>query len=280
MSRRDVASPGQDLPGRGESPARDELVGITVAGAVATMTIGQPPLNLMSAAVKAALTESFLALAGRGEIRAVVMRGAGSRAFSAGADIREFPERIRAGNARQVAEAGHRMVRAILDCGKPVLAAVDGYAFGAGLEVALCADLRFASDRSRFAFPEVNRGVFPGNGGSQLLPRIVGPARAKELMLLGEQVDAEYASRIGLVNRVLPAQELHEAAAEWARQVAARPATATRSIRHLVDEGIELPLGEAFAIEARLFGEIFTTEDVAEGAAAFLDKRPPVFRHR
>jgi enoyl-CoA hydratase len=269
MTRGDAASAGLD-----------ELVGITTEGAVATVTIGRPPLNLMAAPVKAALTDAFVTLAGRGEIRAIVMRGAGSRAFSAGADIAEFPDRIRQGNARQVAEAGHRMVRAIRGCGKPVLAAIDGYAFGAGLEVALCADLRYASDRSRFAFPEVKRGVFPGNGGSQLLPRLIGPARAKELMLLGDQVGAEQASRIGLVNRVLPAEELHSAAADWARQIATRPATATSHIRQLVDEGIDLPLGDALALEARLFGEIFSTEDVAEGAAAFLEKRPPVFRHR
>ncbi|HEV7908953.1 MAG TPA: enoyl-CoA hydratase-related protein [Pseudonocardiaceae bacterium] len=257
-----------------------EPVSTAVEGPIATVTFGQPPLNLLSKTVKATLTQAFLELGERTDVRVVVLRGAGSQAFSAGADVTEFPERIRDGNARQVSENGHRMAEAITGCGKPVIAAIDGYAFGAGLEVALCADLRLASDRSRFAFPEVNRGVFPGNGGSQLITRLVGPARAKELMLLGSQIDARQAHSMGLVNRVLPASELYDAAAELSAELAERPATATRFIKRLVDEGGELPMADALELEARLFGEVFRTADVAEGAAAFLEKRTPVFRHR
>jgi enoyl-CoA hydratase/carnithine racemase len=252
-------------------------VELDVRDAVAVVTIGPPPLNLLSAPVKQALTETFLGLAGRADIRAIVLRGAGEKAFSAGANIREFPERIRLGNATEVARAGHRMAAAIRDCPQPVLAAIDGVAFGAGLEVALCADLRLASSRSRMAFPEIKRGVFPGNAGSQLITRLVGAAKAKELMLTGDPVDATEAHRIGLVNRVVDATELMPEALRWAGELATRPSTAAAFVKRLVDEGGALPLAAALDLEAELFGEIFRTDDVAEGAAAFLEKRDPVF---
>jgi enoyl-CoA hydratase len=255
-------------------------VEVRVADRVATVILGPPPLNLLAAAAKQALTEAFSALSRRADVRAIVLYGAGDTAFSAGADIREFPERIRRGNATEVSRAGHRMVLAIRSCPQPVLAALDGVAFGAGLEVALCADLRIASSRSRLAFPEIRRGVFPGNGGSQLITRLVGPAKAKELMLTGDPVDAAEALRIGLVNRIVPATELPTAAARWAATLAERPAAAAGYVKRLVDEGGELPLPAALELEAELFGAVFRTDDVREGAAAFLEKREPMFGHR
>jgi enoyl-CoA hydratase len=255
-----------------------DVVIVDVVDAVATVTIDQPPLNILCKAAKAQLTAAFETLARAGDVRAVVLRGAGSRAFSAGADINEFPERIRDGNAYEVSRAGHRMLTAIRTCAKPVIAAIDGYAFGAGLEVALCADLRIASDRAQFAFPEITRGVFPGNGGSQLLPRLVGQAHAKQLMLFGARIDSDEAYRIGLLNRVVPYQELMAQATVWASELASGPSVAMGLVKRLVDEASGLPLADGLELEARLFAEVFETTDVREGVAAFRDKRRPNFR--
>ncbi|MDA3630641.1 enoyl-CoA hydratase-related protein [Saccharopolyspora sp. WRP15-2] len=250
---------------------------LDVLGEVATVKIDRPPLNLLSAEVKLALTETFESCAARHDIRVIVLCATGERAFSAGADIREFPERIRLGNAAEVARSGHRMAASIRECPQPVIAAIDGVAFGAGLEIALCADLRIASARSMFAFPEIRRGVFPGNAGSQLLPRLVSLGRAKELMLTGDPVDAATAERIGLVNRIVADGELLSEARRLAGDLARRPAATARFIKQLVDEGAELPLPAALELETELFAEVFRGQDVREGAAAFLEKRQPDF---
>lgn len=254
-------------------------VQVVVRSGVATVTIDAPPLNLLAIPVKQALTTTFEALHVRNEVRAIVLTGAGGKTFSAGADIREFPDRIRDGNAVDVARAGHRMAHAIRTCPQPVIAAIDGIAFGAGLEVALAADLRVASSRSRLAFPEIQRGVFPGNGGSQLAVRLLGRAKAAELMLTGDPVDAAEALRIGLVNRVVEAPELPDHVQRWAAELATRPIRAVHCVKRLVNEGPERHWAAALDLEAELFGHVFAGPDVAEGAAAFFAKREPVF-HR
>lgn len=260
--------------------ATAEPVLLQIDGPVATMVLNEPPLNLMSSRLKTALTGLFEDIASRDDIRLVVLRGQGPRAFSAGADTKEFPERIRAGNAYDVSRAGHRMTTAIRTCGRPVIASIDGYAFGAGLEVALAADFRLASKRASFGFPEISRGVFPGNGGSQLLTRLVGASRAKELMVFGATVDSAEALRIGLVDRVVVDDELPELTRRWAEDLSARPGVAVACVRELVDRGGSLSLAEGLDLEARLFGRVFATADVREGVAAFVERRTPVFEHR
>ncbi|WP_158228461.1 enoyl-CoA hydratase/isomerase family protein [Pseudonocardia sp. MH-G8] len=247
---------------------------------MATVVLNDPPLNLLGARAKADLTRVFEDIAGRTEVRVVVLRGAGSRAFSAGADIREFPERIRTGSARNVSRSGQRMTAAIRGCGRPVIASIDGVAFGAGLEVAVAADFRLASHRAQFAFPEVTRGVFPGNGGSQLLTRLIGPSRAKRLMMFGAPIDSGEAFRIGLVDQVVPDGRLDETVERWARELAERPAVAVGCVRDLVDRGGATSLEEGLAMEAELFARVFATDDVREGVAAFFERRPPSFGHR
>jgi enoyl-CoA hydratase len=262
------------------TPVDNAPVLLRVAGPVATVVLDDPPLNLLGARAKAALTRIFEEIARCADVRVVVLRGAGPRAFSAGADIREFPERIRTGSAHDVSRAGQLMTAAIRGCGRPVIAAIDGVAFGAGLEIAVAADFRLASHRAQFAFPEITRGVFPGNGGSQLLTRLVGPSRAKRLMLFGTPIDCGEAFRIGLVDEVVPAGRLDETTERWARELAGRPGVAVRCVRELVDRGGATSLEEGLAMETELFARVFATDDVREGVAAFVERRQPSFSHR
>lgn len=247
--------------------------------AVATVTLTNPPLNILTSELKDLIAQTFTELSADEGVRAVVLTGAGERAFSAGANLKEFPDRIRLGNAYEVSKQGHRVSEAVRRCRCPVLAAIDGLALGGGLELALFADLRIATRRSTFALPEVKRGVFPGTSGSQLLPRIVGPSQAKRLMMFGDPIDAVEALRIGLVDRVVADGDAAREAQSWARILAERPAVAIGLIKRLVDTGATAPLEVGLEYESQLFARVFHTADAAEGAAAFLERREPRFRH-
>lgn len=255
-------------------------VRVTVDDAVATVVLDNPPLNILTSDVKEQVAAAFTSLSEDPAVRAVVLTGAGDRAFSAGANLKEFPDRIRLGNAYEVSKQGHRVSRAVRGCPVPVVAAIDGIAFGGGLELALFADMRIASRRSTFALPEVKRGVFPGTSGSQLLPRIIGPVHAKQMMMFGDPIDADEAYRIGLVNRVVDDENVDHEARTWARRLAERPGRAIRLIKQLVDTGAQAPLEWGLEFEAQLFARAFATSDAAEGAAAFLERREPRFSHR
>lgn len=253
-------------------------VGLEINQDVAVVTLQNPPLNILTRGTKNQLFETFLLLRDRDDVRAVVLAASGTKAFSAGADIHEFPQRIVERNAGQISREGHRLIGAIQNCGKPTVAVMDGITFGAGLELVLAADFRMATERSSFALPEATRGVFPGNGGTQLLPRLVGPARALELMLTGTPIDALEAHRIGLVNRVLPSEDPMPEALRFASHLASLSATAVASILRLVRAATEVPLSEGLELEADLFSEVFATEAVKEGVEAFREKRAPDFR--
>lgn len=255
-------------------------VRVTRDGAIATVTLDNPPLNILTAQVKEQVAQTFLALNADSDVRAVVLTGAGPRAFSAGANLKEFPDRIRLGNAYEVSKQGHRLSAAVRGCRCPVIAAIDGIAFGGGLELALFADFRIATARSTFALPEVQRGIFPGTSGSQLLPRLVGASQAKQLMMFGETIDAAEALRVGLLNRVVDDGTALQEASAWAHTLSERPAQALRSIKQLVDTGASAPLEWGLEFESQLFARAFTTTDAAEGAAAFLERREPRFTHR
>ncbi|WP_151525068.1 enoyl-CoA hydratase/isomerase family protein [Serinicoccus kebangsaanensis] len=255
------------------------LLTVEHAGAVATVTLRNPPLNILTSELKDLITTTFLDLSADEGVRAVVLTGGGDRAFSAGANLKEFPERIRLGNAYEVSKQGHRVSEAVRRCRCPVVAAVDGLALGGGLELALFADLRIAARRSTFALPEVRRGVFPGTSGSQLLPRIVGAAQAKRLMMFGDPIDADEALRIGLVDLVVDDGTATTQAQKWGGTLAERPAVAVRLIKRLVDTGATAPLEVGLEYESQLFARAFDTADAAEGAAAFLERREPDFRH-
>jgi enoyl-CoA hydratase/carnithine racemase len=250
-------------------------------GTVAHLELVNPPLNLVTHELTEQLREA-LALLARSEpndVRAVVLTGSGERAFCAGSHIGEFE-----GLAGRVAEGKlllEKLVyRQLADLPMPTIAAIEGDALGGGLELALCCDLRVASSRAKLGMPEVRLAVLPGSGGTQRLPRIVGPARAKEMILTGQIMSAEQAERIGLVNQVVPAGEARAAADGLAGQIAERGPLAVREAKRLIDLAADLDLDAGLAAELDASERVFASEDMLEGAAAFFGKRSPEYRGR
>jgi enoyl-CoA hydratase len=249
------------------------------ADGIATATIDRPDtLNALDAEVIADLEALFRQARQDASIRGVVLTGAGTRSFVAGADIRQF-EGLDALNGHRFALRGQALFNRIEDMPKPVVAAVNGYALGGGCELALACHLRVASEQATFAQPEVNLGLIPGYGGTQRLPRIVGRGIATELVLTGDRISARRAYEIGLVNRVVPADELMEAAAGIVRAIA-RKAPFAVSLALDALRASDVPLRQGLRYEAALFGQACATEDFAEGVRAFLEHRKPVFSGR
>ncbi|HWQ15967.1 MAG TPA: enoyl-CoA hydratase-related protein [Roseiflexaceae bacterium] len=250
-------------------------------GPVAVVTIAREPVrNALSDATIAEIFAALQAVEGDGGLRVAVLTGAGDRAFAAGADIGELRALPSAEAARRSSEATHRLGLYIAEMRKPVIAAINGYALGGGLELAMCCDIRLAADTARLGQPEINLGLIPGWGGTQRLPRLVGPAAARLLCLTGEPVGAQEALRLGLVERVVPAAELMAAAMDLARQIAAKAPLAVAAIKQAINRGLEMPLAAGCMYEAALFGAIATTEDAREGTSAFLEKRQATWKGR
>jgi enoyl-CoA hydratase/carnithine racemase len=249
---------------------------------VAVLTINNPPVNALNSRVMAELLQNLEKLAGDDGVRVLIVTGAGDRAFVAGADIKEFPGLFKgqAGLAGQFALAGHKMFNALDNFPRPTIAAVNGLALGGGCELALACDLRVAADTAQFGLPEIKLGLFPGGGGTQRLPRLIGEARAKEFMYLGDPISAGEALQIGLINRVVPAGQLVEETMKLAGKLATRPGVALNLIKQAVDRGVQVSLEEGLKIEADLFDRVFLTEDVKEGVNAFIEKRKAEFKHR
>jgi enoyl-CoA hydratase len=246
-------------------------------GAVAIVTIDRRPvLNALDRETIDGLRRILLDLKRDEATRSVILTGAGEKAFVAGADIQEL-ECLSPTGAEAYALAGQHVFDLVEHLGKPVVAAVNGFAFGGGCELAMACTLRVASDSARFGQPEVKLGVMPGFAGTQRLPRLVGKGRALDLLLTGRVVDAQEALAIGLVNRVVPAAELMAKARELALALAARAPVAMRSIIEAVNRGLEMAFPEAAFLEAALFGLCFSTADMREGTRAFLEKRPAMF---
>ena len=248
--------------------------------AVALVTIDNPPMNALSAGLLDELEAEIEALDADSDVRAIVLRGAGERAFVAGADIKEFPalreSATEGGSARGIQRLGHRMDAAAT----PFVAAIHGYCLGGGLELAMCCDVRVCADNATLGQPEIQLGLIPGGGGTQRLPRLVGQGRAMFLNLTGDFVDAETAYAWGLVERVVPAAELDDAAVAIADRIASRSPHAVAVLRELARTTRDLPLGEGLRREADGFVRCLRSEDGAEGVAAFIEKRPPVFSGR
>jgi enoyl-CoA hydratase/carnithine racemase len=250
-------------------------------GTVARLTIANPPLNLVTEELLASFAEalSTLEAADPGDVRAVVVTGEGERAFSAGSHVGEFEaQRGPGGRARHELESGVGTRLAALPM--PTIAAIEGNALGGGLEIALCCDLRVASDRAKIGLPEVRLAVTPGAGGTQRLPRVVGPARAKELILTGKVLTAEEAERIGLVNEVVPAGQAVARATEIGEEIALRGPIAVREAKRLIDLAIETEIGDGLTAETDASQRVFASDDMLEGAAAFFEKRDPIYRGR
>ena len=250
-------------------------------GRVAHLELVNPPLNLITRVLLDELGEALTMLAATtpGDVRAVVVTGTGDRAFSAGSHVGEFEaQRGSAGRARL--ELEERVSRQLADLPMPTIAAIEGNALGGGLELALACDLRIASERARLGLPEVRLAVTPGAGGTQRLPRIVGLARAKELILTGRILHADEAARIGLVNEVVPAGAARTRADEVAEEIAARGPLAVREVKRLLDDAMDVDLETGLAAELDASERIFATDDMLEGASAFFDKRDPIYRGR
>jgi enoyl-CoA hydratase/carnithine racemase len=237
---------------------------------VAVVRIERPPLNALSGALLDDLAATARDLAADSDVKAVVVFG-GSKAFAAGADISEFggPD-----EARAIARRFRSAFDAIGDIPRPVIAAINGVALGGGLELALACDLRVAADNARVGQPEILLGVIPGAGATQRLPRLIGPARAKELIWSGRQVKADEALAMGIVDRVVPAAELEEAALAWAASFASGAVVAMGVAKTVIDGGLGGRLDDGLDLEADAFADVFGTEDAVTGVRSFLEEGP------
>jgi enoyl-CoA hydratase len=247
---------------------------------VAVVTVNRPDkLNALNDRTMEELDAAFQGLADDPAVRGVILTGAGEKAFVAGADIGELSAQSPVqGQERSL--RGQKVLDRIEGLGKPVIAAINGFALGGGCELALACHVRVAAEGARLGTPEVKLGIMCGYGGTQRLPRLVGRGRALEMLLTGEMVDAQEALRIGLVNRVVPKEKLLEESQSLLRKMLANGPLSLRFTLDAVARGLEMPLDQAQAHEATLFGLICTTEDMKEGTRAFLEKRPPRFQGR
>ncbi len=225
------------------------------------------------------LDEAFAALAENATVRVVLLRGAGDKAFAAGADIGELAL-TDAATGEEMARRGQRVFRRIETLGKPVIACINGFALGGGCELAMACTLRLASETARLGQPEIKLGILPGYGGTQRLPRLVGQGAALKMILTGAMVSAAEALRIGLVDEVVPAEAFTARTMEVAELIAGMPPLAVEASIDAVQRGADMPLEEALALEAGIFGRLCGTEDKREGAAAFLEKRSAVFMEK
>jgi enoyl-CoA hydratase len=254
-----------------------DLVLVETADRIRTLTINRPEkLNALNGDVMAALDAALDAARGDASVGVVVITGAGEKSFIAGADIGEL-SKLTPVEGRAHARRGQTVVGKLETLGKPVIAAVNGYALGGGCELALACTIRVASENARFGQPEVKLGILPGYGGSQRLSRIVGKGRAMQLCLTAEQIDAAEAYRIGLVNKVVPAGQALAASREMAAQILANGPIACSFVLDAIHRGLEMPLEEGLFLEATLFGLCAATSDMKEGMTAFLEKRKASF---
>lgn len=246
-------------------------------GKIAVVYVNRPQaLNSLNDATVKDLGQAFAELENNDEIDVIVLTGSGDKAFVAGADI-AYMKDLEPLAARDFALLGQRVFNQIENNKKPVIAAVNGYAFGGGCELAMACDIRIAGEKARFSQPEVNLGILPGFAGTQRLPRLVGKGIAKELIFTADIIDAQEALRIGLVNKVVPRDELLAAAKAMAQKIAAKGQIAVRLAKQAINEGLEMESQKAHTHEANCFGFCFSTQDQKEGMTAFLEKRPANF---
>jgi len=249
-----------------------EFVTLEVDGHIGTIRLDRPPMNALNAQVQSELHAAAVEASARTDVRAVVIYG-GEKVFAAGADIKEMTNASYA----SMAASSRRLqdsFTAVARIGKPVVAAITGYALGGGLELALCADFRVLGESARVGQPEILLGVIPGAGGTQRLPRLVGPARAKDIVFTGRFVAAPEALAIGLVDKVVPDGQVHEAAVELVARYRTGPAIALRAAKQAIDEGLEVDLDTGLEIERLHFSGLFATEDQRTGMQSFVENGP------
>ena len=255
------------------------LVSIALADRIAVLTMERPPVNAMSRAFMGNLEAGLAHAAADPAVRAIIITSALPGMLSGGADIRELEGLDAAGCAAFIA-LGQGLFTRVGEIPKPILAAINGVCLGGGLELSMACDLRIAAESARFGQPEVNLGVVSGWGGTQRLPRLVGRTRALQMLMLGDQISADEALAMGLVNRVVPDDMLIAEATAVARRLAAKSPVALAKVKETVVRGLALPLAQGLSEEARCYAEAYRADDAKEGIRAFLEKRPPRFPGR
>ncbi len=251
-----------------------------VRDGIAIVTINRPDkLNALNDQVMGELGQAAERIATESEINGAILTGAGPKAFVAGADIGDL-SRQGPFDGKARAQRGQAVLRRLETCGKPVIAAINGFALGGGCELAMACHIRIASENAKFGQPEVKLGIAPGYGGTQRLPRLIGKGLALQLILTGEMIDAQEAYRIGLVNKVVPATDLLTESEKVMRGILAMGPLAVRLAMEAVDQGLEMSLDEGLLLEANHFGLLAATDDMKEGLSAFLEKRPAKFHGR
>ena len=256
-----------------------ELVQVALKDRLAVVTIDRPPVNALSQAVLDELEKVFEELSNNNNLGAVILTGGGEKAFVAGADISEFP-RLNSENGEKLSRRGQEVFQKIADFKAPVIAAINGFALGGGLELALACDIRIMAENAKVGLPEVTLGIFPGYGGTQRLPRLIAAGKAKELIFTGAMIDAEEAYRIGLADHKTAAGEALKTAKQVAGLILEAAPVGVRMAKEAVNKGQDQSLKEGLKTEASYFGELCDTEDQKEGAKAFLEKRSPQFKGR
>jgi len=247
---------------------------------IATITLNRPEaLNTFNKEVIDEVLQALEDARNDENIRVVTLTGAGEKAFSAGADIKAMKE-MNALKARELSLMGEKLCNALEKLEKPVIAAINGYALGGGLEVAMACDLRIASENARVGQTEINIGLIPGWGGTQRLTRLIGKTRAKELIFTGKIIDAKTAEQLGLVNMIVSAEKFRETVRQFAAELASKAPVALKVAKALINKGADMSLDAAIALEREGFGVVASTEDLQEGVSAFMEKRKPVFKGR
>jgi enoyl-CoA hydratase/carnithine racemase len=255
-----------------------DLVRLEVSDGIGTIRLDRPPMNALNIEIQEGLRAAAAAATADAAVHAVVVYG-GEKVFAAGADIKEMAGMSYVDMAAR-AGALSSAFDSVAQIPKPVVAAITGYALGGGCELALACDWRVVADDAKLGQPEIKLGVIPGAGGTQRLARLVGPARAKDIIFSGRMVDAQEAARIGLADKVVPAAEVYSAAVAMVSGYVGGPAQALKAAKAAIDGGLQMSLDRGLAWESQLFAALFATDDKAEGMAAFVDKRKPDFTGR
>jgi enoyl-CoA hydratase/carnithine racemase len=257
-----------------------QFIKTNIEDKVAILTIDHPPVNALNQATLMELASAVDELIADDGVKAVVVTGAGQVVFVAGADINDFTKIETAEQAQTLSRETHDLFRRIEQAPKPFIAAINGLALGGGLELAMACHMRVIGERAKVGQPEINLGIIPGWGGTQRLPRLVGRAKAIELILTGDSISAQEAYRLNLVNKVVPGGEVLKTSRDLARKIAQKGAVATQAALRAITAGLEGPLDDGLRLEADQFGAIALSADAREGVSAFLQKRQPNFQDK